>query len=339
MGDDAAPRPLSGAAFLEVLFGTIPDGWLEILYLAGEAMPLIPRTVVSWRALPLGTVDPALSGVMRANERGYGAYFGVAVRAEKIDPEERVAAGGQRYRLTRRGRATDARWLTALWVDVDEVGDSGYRRCIGALGAPPSLVVSSGGGWHGYWLLTEPLCLDRDDREMVKRTLKGMALAAGSDTRVADLARVMRIPGTVNTKPGRDGKRCEVVDYLPCRYRYREFEQAFAPLSAPPTPIRRNLPVSASAGLPHWCESYLRTGARRGERNTKAYAAARAMLDNGVNEADMEQAIRTRALADGLEEREVESLLRSAIQSPRAAPYVPDYMALRMSSADKRWKG
>lgn len=60
---------------------------------------------------------------------------------------------------------------------------------------PPEIVVSSGHGMHFYWLLRpgEPL-------EVFKPAQKAIAARLGTDTKVCDVARVMRLPGTLNLK-------------------------------------------------------------------------------------------------------------------------------------------
>lgn len=307
--------------FIETIFQNAPLGYVEITYLAPEGMDLYPRTVVSWARIPLGNVPPDLPHIHEMNARGYNCYFGVAVRERKYEPEQRISEKtGREYTVHLRGKAHDACAVTALWVDVDTPGEDGYIQLISSI-IPPSIVVSSGGGWHGYWLLVEPHLLPDDEaRANVKRTLKGMAIACGGDTKVADLARIMRIPGTINTKPGR-GTRCEVYDFIPGYYNYNELEIGYAPLATPPVPrITRQIPTTASAGMPHWVENYLNSGAMQGERNNTAYAAARALLDNGFSPGETERLITTRATSDGLTAQEIATLLNSAENAPRSAP-------------------
>lgn len=66
----------------------------------------------------------------------------------------------------------------------------------------PSVVVDSGGGIHGYWLLKEPWRLDTDDAraaaELVQRAWVQQVI--GADAAVHDLVRILRIPGTLNFK-------------------------------------------------------------------------------------------------------------------------------------------
>ncbi len=315
------PYHIEPHQFLELLFCNVPDGFIEVCYLAPEGMKLYPHTVVAWRPLPLGHVEPGLARVMEFNRDGYGCYFAPVIRNRAYEPEEKINKNGRPYLFYPRGKATDAYWITALWVDVDVAGSEGYEK-LASLNPPASVIINSGGGWHGYWLLTEPLKIGDWNRDAIKQTIKGMNIACGGDTKVADLARIMRLPGTVNTKPGR-GNVCEIYDHIPAYYHYNELEVQYAPLAAPAQlPIRRAIPVAASVGMPRWVEEYLNTGAPKGERNSRAYAAARALLDNGFSGVEVERMVWSRASADGLDDHEIATLLRSAEMAPRNAPNI-----------------
>jgi len=126
----------------------------------------------------------------------------------------------------------------ACWVDLDPPSDlanldtwrdEAFARLVGA-DPGPSLVVSSGRGWHGYWLLDPPAGLDWLGRVvMVNRVL---AAALGGDT-VHDLARVMRLPGSRTPKPG--AGPCRVVESWPRRYNLADLELALDVEVAKPT--------------------------------------------------------------------------------------------------------
>lgn len=65
----------------------------------------------------------------------------------------------------------------------------------------PSVIVDSGGGFHCYYLLSEPFTIaNEDDRERAKRAQADFVDYIGSDKNSKDLARVLRIPGTRNLK-------------------------------------------------------------------------------------------------------------------------------------------
>lgn len=69
------------------------------------------------------------------------------------------------------------------------------------LDPPPSIIIDSGGGYHCYWLLTEPCPLTTDDcREKIRKLQAAWVVLMGGDTQAKDLARVLRVPGTYNHK-------------------------------------------------------------------------------------------------------------------------------------------
>lgn len=333
------PIGLQPHEFIKTLFGHISDGFIEITYLAPEGAKLYPHTVVNWAKLPLGDIDPELPNIKQMNAKGYSCYFGCTVKARKIDPETRISEGsGKPYTFYPRAKATDALYLTALWVDIDDATVEGYRKAV-SIQPPASIIIRSGGGYHAYWLLSKPITIDDSNRVTIKQTLKGMAIACGSDTKVADLARIMRLPGTINTKPGR-GAMCEAFDHLPCYYDYNELELRYAPLAAPKIPVvQRSIPITASTGMARWVEEYLNTGARQGERNNRAFAAMRWLLDNGYSSSQAESMIAQRAAADGLSDDEIRTLVNSAHHAPRGGVELPRHMAIRMGVADKRIGG
>jgi hypothetical protein len=118
---------------------------------------------------------------------------------------------------TRRGTANDVVVLTALWCDLD-IEKPGTKkryvpdrpsasRFIAALPIRPTVIIWTGGGFHLWWCLREPLVLDTSvDRAQAERLVRrwqaylrqrldGYALDA-----THDLARVLRVPGTINSK-------------------------------------------------------------------------------------------------------------------------------------------
>jgi phage/plasmid-associated DNA primase len=74
------------------------------------------------------------------------------------------------------------------------------ERKLAALRLPPSITVRSGNGLHAYWLLTE--ALTSADIERIEAALRLLADTVGGDVAVCEIARLMRLPGTHNTKQG-----------------------------------------------------------------------------------------------------------------------------------------
>jgi hypothetical protein len=65
---------------------------------------------------------------------------------------------------------------------------------------PPSVVIDSGGGYHGYWLFSETLSIDNTTRDRIKKVQANWVDRVGADPAAKDLARMLRVPGTRNCK-------------------------------------------------------------------------------------------------------------------------------------------
>jgi len=75
------------------------------------------------------------------------------------------------------------------------------RAHITGLETPPHVLVSSGGGYHTYWLFDDPWLLVTDeDRSAAMEAQANWVAQIGSDPAAKDLARVLRVPGTRNYK-------------------------------------------------------------------------------------------------------------------------------------------
>jgi RepB DNA-primase from phage plasmid len=108
---------------------------------------------------------------------GQNLYFGVSTRVG--------------------GKAVDCKELPALFCDVDS-NDAEAQNRIECFIPVPSVVNFTGGGYHLFWMLREPL--DAQDPRIVP-LLKGLCAAIGGDPACKDVSRILRIPGTLNYKP------------------------------------------------------------------------------------------------------------------------------------------
>ena len=164
-----------------------------------------------------------------------------------------------------RGTAADVAYLPALWADLDVAGPGHSPPADGlplpptradALDAvatlpPPSVVIDSGGGLQGWWLLDEPLAIDDGNRDEVAELSAGWGRAlvvAGAAKGwhvddVADLARILRPPGTVNRKPGRAPAPVFIVPGEGCADLYDLGALVPYLVAAPPAPERSTRPT------------------------------------------------------------------------------------------------
>ena len=85
------------------------------------------------------------------------------------------------------------------WVDLDE--PEALERLRQFPHRPELVVYSGSGGAHAYWRLAR--VTDPEEIEAANRTL---AHALGGDQASTDRARIMRLPGTINGKAGREAR-------------------------------------------------------------------------------------------------------------------------------------
>lgn len=119
-----------------------------------------------------------------------------------------------------RGKAEDAAALMSLWADVDLASgvhsaqsnnppDVATVKTLLKGHKLPSIAVQSGGGLHLYWLLDEPFPITDDESrkkaaelaEGWQQSIRSVFAAQGYTLdATADLARLLRVPGTFNYK-------------------------------------------------------------------------------------------------------------------------------------------
>jgi hypothetical protein len=247
----------------------------------------------------------------KLNHERFGVYFAPCLRREK------------------KGSAASAALVPALWVDVDCDGDPNKRdkglAKLREFEPAPSIIVDSGGGWHGYWLLDDPFLLNsHEDKQRIAKILHGLfTVLDGDEAYVKSVASVMRLPESINTKPQRDNAPVQVVDWQPER---RYPLDTFAWLeSQPRQPSFDGLKVVTLNGnghhpLPPRTETYLASGATDGNRNSELFAAACQMRDAGYSQGDTERELIPRHLANGSSEREALATIQSAYSHPAREP-------------------
>lgn len=107
--------------------------------------------------------------------------------------------------------------VQAFWLDLDAGRGKPYKSYTDAvaalgqfcadIGLPKPTAVTSGNGVHAYWILDEPI--SRAEWEPVAEQFKLITEARGlhaDPSRTADIASILRIPGTFNYKNPQDPK-------------------------------------------------------------------------------------------------------------------------------------
>lgn len=91
--------------------------------------------------------------------------------------------------------------LYAEFDAADPAAKAALLERVTTITPAPSVIVDSGGGYHAYWLLDEPFVLTGEaERERARQAQYAWVAYTGADAAAKDLARVLRVPGTVNRK-------------------------------------------------------------------------------------------------------------------------------------------
>lgn len=105
------------------------------------------------------------------------------------------------------------RRIRAVWADLDDKHRTAELD-FQTLPIPPTIIVRSGHGLHLYWVLAEPSW----ELERAAALLKAIAYQLrdwGGDDGATDIARVLRLPGSLNLKDPNHPVRVELVQADP----------------------------------------------------------------------------------------------------------------------------
>lgn len=187
--------------FLHALYATV-QGFVTLTAIRPDCKRLAPS-----HHIPVdnqAALENALERLQTANSRGWGAYMSIATRKSNLG-------------RWRRGGRNDLLALPALFVDIDRDPELAIDRLYD-FSLLPSCIVRSGRGLHAYWFLAE----STTEFDLANRILRGLAVRFEGDR--TTVVHMLRLPGSINTKPARAGALCHVVDLCPDRrYRLADF--------------------------------------------------------------------------------------------------------------------
>jgi hypothetical protein len=157
----------------------------------------------------------------------------------------------------------------------------------------PSKVIHSGHGYHCYWLLNEPLAATAETILQAETLLRSLANVVSGDPSVCEVSRLMRLPGSYNTKNG-ERVAVQVVVDRPLRYELSDLAEWIA--ETPPLIPRKNtvpadnpylgVNIPGGGGAPVDVEARLVAMAYQGAGDASIHqtqvSATAAMLNQGV---------------------------------------------------------
>src|SRR5215831_2905871 len=184
-----AEPPHIGAKFLEAMFGPStahPVFICSLLNAEARSSEQVNERFVTTRR-----VDDISGFVRKWDRAGRGLYFCVST----LQPNAR-----------RRSKSTVSE-LNCLFVDLDfkdveEPPDDVRGVMANKLMCPPAFVINSGHGLHLYWPFREAIAATSETMADVEQLLQRLADLLGADPAATDCSRLLRLPGTHNTKNG-----------------------------------------------------------------------------------------------------------------------------------------
>jgi hypothetical protein len=225
--------------------------WLAPRFEAPGLVSLCSKN--NWTGIQTDDLDRAVNWVMDQDRAG---AEGIYVRVTTVT--SRFPAGS-------RGSARDSRALFGMWSDIDYGNDLHKATDLPATVdeardiprfaklPEPTRVERSGAGLYVWWEFEKPLVIgediDFDAAAELAGDVQNILLAGakemgfGYGTGVRDLARVLRLPGTVNRKPGRQPAMCRVIEDSGTTYDLDTMLKLATTLK--PKPKKRTPPKSA----------------------------------------------------------------------------------------------
>ncbi len=164
----------------------------------------------------------------------------------------------------------------------------------------PSIIIDSGNGYHGYWLLEFPMPTETPQQvRQVETLLKRLAMKLGADQACAEIARILRLPETKNYKDLSKPKPVEVVEFEPSRrYAARRFDSV---LPAAPE-AKSSSPINSDP-------SSLRPP--EGERHTTYLKEVGSLLGRGISPEKTLALLLPHSRAVGFPDEELEAIVES----------------------------
>lgn len=158
-----------------------------------------------------------------------------------------VGCSKEQYGPSRRCKSDEITGLSGIGTDLDVLSEAHKKALpptiadamkILPVELPPSILVSTGNGVHPWWLLKEPSIFDTtEERQAAARVLtrwhklleRNAAAHGWVYDKLADLARILRIPGTKNLKDRANPKDVTILSVTDRRYNLSDIEDFLGP--------------------------------------------------------------------------------------------------------------
>jgi putative DNA primase/helicase len=151
-------------------------------------------------------------------QQGIDVYFGISPR---------IGGGGKKENV---------HYLSSFHAEID-YGEVGHKKSptyktyeealntIQSFQPEPTIVVHSGGGFHCYWVLSNPVKVSDVGINVLENINRTLSEKLGGDPGTQDISRVLRIPGTFNFKVPDNPRPVSLIANNHRKYGFKDFEQ------------------------------------------------------------------------------------------------------------------
>jgi putative DNA primase/helicase len=168
--------------------------------------------------------------------QGIDVYFGINPRTGKQGTKENI------------------QYLSAFHAEIDygslghkkETEYENYEKALEEINnfhLKPSIIIHSGGGFHCYWVLTNPLKVAEYGIITLENINKALTQVLKGDSGTHDISRVLRVPGTFNFKKPENPRPVLIISINAKTYEYDAFLELPVILNDAPVKTNTTKPV------------------------------------------------------------------------------------------------
>ena len=167
---------------------------------------------------------------------------------------------GVNPRTGQQGKKENVHYLSSFHAEID-YGNIGHKKgsefgnyqealdAINNFHLQPSAVIHSGGGFHCYWILMNPLKVTDYGITTLENINKALTQALNGDPGTHDISRVLRVPGTFNFKKSENPRPVEIVYLSGSYYQFDDFSEVVETLKDEPIktklePEKQDVPLN-----------------------------------------------------------------------------------------------
>lgn len=174
----------------------------------------------------------------------YSSTDSAAQKAIELCSQGKEVYFGVNPRMNQGGAKKNVEWVSALHAEVD-YGKDGHKKtsshatydealeAIDRFAFEPSTITHSGGGFHCYWVLSNPINVKDIGVEKIEGINKTLSALIGGDSGTQDISRVLRVPGTYNFKLPDNPRPVTLVANSGKTYELDDFEDLTLPDTGP----------------------------------------------------------------------------------------------------------